>query len=243
MSAQVEAQPAAGEAAAAGAAPAPEPAGARPVVCERFDDLGADGAPARLGVMGGTFDPVHIGHLVCAEQAREAFGLDGVVFMPAGVSVFKRDRRLAPADARLAMCRLAAADNPAFDVSALEIARGGDSYTVDTLRQLRAHYPENVELWFITGADAVLTLPTWHDAASLARLARFAAVMRPGYELPASAREGLAHAGFRVSYLQAPELEVSSSDVRRRLETGRSARYLVPPAVLRYIDEQGLYRA
>ena len=111
------------------------------VISERFDDLGRDGAPARLGIMGGTFDPIHIGHLACAEQAREAFGLDGVLFVPAGNPVFKKDRAVTPAGMRLAMCRLAVASNPAFDVSAVEVERGGDTYTVDTLRQLRAHYP------------------------------------------------------------------------------------------------------
>ena len=120
------------------------------VISERFDDLGRDGAPARLGIMGGTFDPIHIGHLACAEQAREAFGLDGVLFVPAGNPVFKKDRAVTPAGMRLAMCRLAVASNPAFDVSAVEVERGGDTYTVDTLRQLRAHYPGNVELFFIT---------------------------------------------------------------------------------------------
>ena len=106
------------------------------VVCERFDDLGEDGAPARLGIMGGTFDPIHIGHLATAEQAREAFGLDAVVFVPAGNPVFKKDRAVTPAADRLAMCRLAVASNPAFCVSAMEIERGGDTYTVDTLREL-----------------------------------------------------------------------------------------------------------
>ena len=107
-----------------------------PVVSEGLDNLGADGAPARLGIMGGTFDPIHIGHLACAEQVREAYGLDAVVFIPAGSPVFKRDRDVTPADDRLAMCRLATESNPAFDVSAMEIERGGDTCTTPTTSSL-----------------------------------------------------------------------------------------------------------
>ena len=114
------------------------------VICERFDDLGSSGAPARLGIMGGTFDPIHIGHLACAEQARVAHNLDAVVFIPTGIQPFKRDQQVTPADMRLEMCRLATATNPFFDVSAVEIERAGETYTVDTLRQLHAHYPDNV---------------------------------------------------------------------------------------------------
>ena len=152
-------------------------------ICDHFDDLGRDGKPARLGIMGGTFDPIHIGHLACAEQAREAYDLDGVVFVPAGNPVFKKDRVVTPAAERLEMCRIATRSNPAFDVSAIEIERGGDTYTVDTLRQLRAHYPDNVELRFITGADAVYHIVQWRESAAIADLARLIAVTRPGYAL------------------------------------------------------------
>ena len=139
-------------------------------ICDHFDDLGRDGGRARLGIMGGTFDPIHIGHLACAEQAREAYDLDGVVFVPAGNPVFKKDRPVTPAAERLEMCRIATRSNPAFDVSAIEIERGGDTYTVDTLRQLRAHYPDNVELRFITGADAVYHIVQWRESAAIADL-------------------------------------------------------------------------
>ena len=216
---------------------------AAPVVCERFDDLGADGRPARLGIMGGTFDPIHIGHLACAEQAREALGLDAVVFIPAGVPVFKRDRHVTPAADRLAMCRLAVADNPRFDVSSIEIDRGGDTYTVDTLRQLRAHYPENVELCFITGADAVCSILQWRESAAIADLARLIAVTRPGYELSPERRELIARQGhFRVDYLEVTALSVSSSDLRARVAAGASVRYLTTQRVCDYIGEHGLYR-
>ena len=212
-------------------------------ICERFDDLGADGRPARLGIMGGTFDPIHIGHLACAEQAREAFGLDAVVFIPAGNPVFKKDRAVTPAADRLEMCRLATRSNPAFDVSAIEIERGGDTYTVDTLRQLRAHYPDNVELRFITGADAVASIVAWRESAAIADLARLIAVTRPGYALSDERRAFIEGRGnFVVDYLEVTSLAVSSSDLRRRVAAGASIRYLTMQRVFDYIREKCLYR-
>lgn len=212
-------------------------------ICERFDDLGADGRPARLGIMGGTFDPIHIGHLACAEQAREAFGLDAVVFIPAGNPVFKKDRAVTPAADRLEMCRLATRSNPAFDVSAIEIERGGDTYTVDTLRQLRAHYPDNVELRFITGADAVASIVAWRESTAIADLARLIAVTRPGYALSEERRAFIEGRGnFAVDYLEVTSLAVSSSDLRRRVAAGASIRYLTMQRVFDYIREKRLYR-
>ncbi len=212
-------------------------------ICERFDDLGADGRPARLGIMGGTFDPIHIGHLACAEQAREAFGLDAVVFIPAGNPVFKKDRAVTPAADRLEMCRLATRSNPAFDVSAIEIERGGDTYTVDTLRQLRAHYPDNVELRFITGADAVASIVAWRESTAIADLARLIAVTRPGYALSEERRALIEGRGnFAVDYLEVTSLAVSSSDLRRRVAAGASIRYLTMQRVFDYIREKRLYR-
>ncbi len=219
--------------------------GARPVICARFDDLGRDD-PARtrrLGIMGGTFDPVHIGHLACAEQARDELGLDAIVFIPAGRPVYKKNQRVTPAADRLAMCRLAVESNPAFDVSSIEIDRAGDTYTVDTLRQLRAHYPDNVELFFITGADAVMSIMKWRDSAQIAHLARLVAVTRPGYALPEATKRALREqAAFQVSFLEMTGLDVSSSDLRRRVAEGRSIRYLTKEVVFRYIEEHGLYR-
>lgn len=212
-------------------------------ICERFDDLGADGRPARLGIMGGTFDPIHIGHLACAEQAREAFELAAVVFIPAGNPVFKKDRAVTPAADRLEMCRLATRSNPAFDVSAIEIERGGDTYTVDTLRQLRAHYPDNVELRFITGADAVASIVAWRESAAIADLARLIAVTRPGYALSEERRALIEGRGnFAVDYLEITSLAVSSSDLRRRVAAGASIRYLTMQRVFDYIREKRLYR-
>lgn len=214
------------------------------VICERFDNLGQHGAPARLGIMGGTFDPIHIGHLACAEQAREAYGLDAVVFIPAGNPVFKRNRDVTSAGDRLEMCRLATRSNPAFDVSAIEIERGGDTYTVDTLRQLRAHYPNNVELCFITGADAVHSIVKWRESAAIADLARLIAVTRPGYVLTDECKRLIAeHGNFSVDYLEVTALAISSSDLRARVAAGKSIRYLTMQRVYEYIRDRGLYAA
>lgn len=213
-------------------------------ICDKLDDLGRDGRPVRLGIMGGTFDPIHIGHLACAEQAREAFDLDAVLFIPAGNPVFKKHRAVTPAKQRLEMCRLAVQSNPAFDVSALEIERGGDTYTVDTLRQLRAHYPDNVELRFITGADAVYNIVKWRESAAIANLARLIAVTRPGYVLSEERRAFIAeHGSFAIDYLEVTALAISSSDLRARMAHGKSIRYLTLQEVLDYILEHGLYRS
>lgn len=214
----------------------------RPVVSHRFDNLGADGAPARLGIMGGTFDPVHIGHLACAEQAREAFGLDAVAFIPAGMPAFKLKRHVTSAEQRLRMCQLAVASNPAFDVSRIEIDRPGVTYTADTLRQLRAHYPKNVSLYFITGADAVCSILKWRESAAIADLADLIAVTRPGYVLTEEQRATIEQAGnFRIHLLETTGLAVSSSDLRARVAAGKSIRYLTMQRVLDYIHEHRLY--
>ncbi|MCI8469772.1 MAG: nicotinate-nucleotide adenylyltransferase [Eggerthellaceae bacterium] len=223
---------------------APAPGNGRGfVVCERFDDLGSDGAPARLGIMGGTFDPIHIGHLACAEQAREALGLDAVVFIPTGVPAFKRDRDVTPAADRLAMCRLAVLPNRHFDVSPLEVDRPGVTYAVDTLRILRAHYPDNVELFFITGADSILSIARWRESAAIASLVRFIAVTRPGYVVTDAFKAELASLGdYDVAYLEVTALAISSSDLRRRVHEGLSLRYLTMLPVCDYIHRRGLYR-
>ena len=214
-----------------------------PVICNRFDDLGADGAPRRLGIMGGTFDPIHIGHLACAEQAREAFGLDAVVFIPTGNPAFKRDRAVTSGADRLAMCALAVRPNPHFDVSDMEIARGGVTYTVDTVRALRAHYPANVELFFISGADSILSIVRWRESAEIASMVHFIAVTRPGYAVSSEFKRELASLGaYDVSYLEVTALAVSSSDLRARVYDGYSLRYLTTLSVCDYIYKHGLYR-
>lgn len=200
------------------------------------------GELARLGIMGGTFDPIHLGHLVCAEEAREALGLDAVLFMPTGCPAFKLDREVAPGEARLRMCRAAAAGNPAFAVSALEVERARASPTrADTLRALHAALP-GVKLVFIVGADAALTLPRWRESAELARLATFAAATRPGFELGEEALRDLRERGFDIRSFAVTALDVSSSELRRRVAEGRTIRYLVPEVVREIIEEEQLYR-
>ena len=217
-------------------------AAAAPVVCERFDDLGADGRPVRLGIMGGTFDPIHIGHLACAEQAREAFDLDAVVFIPAGKPAFKLKRDVTPAEQRFEMCRLAVQGNPAFDVSRIEIDRPGVTYTADTLRQLREHYPGNVALFFITGADAVCSILKWREIAVIASMAELIAATRPGYALSEETRLTIERSGnFRIHMLEATGLAVSSSYLRARVQAGLSIRYFTVQRVLDYIAAHGLY--
>ena len=199
------------------------------------------GELACLGIMGGTFDPIHLGHLVCAEEAREALGLDAVLFMPTGRPAFKLDREVAPGEARLRMCRAAVAGNPAFAVSALEVERPGITYAADTLRALHEALP-GVELVFIVGADAALTLPRWRESAELARLATFAAATRPGFELGEEALRDLRERGFDIRPFAVTALDVSSSELRRRVAEGRTICYLVPEAVREIIEEEQLYR-
>lgn len=214
------------------------------MICERFDKLGFDDRRQhRLGIFGGTFDPIHIGHLAAGEYVRESLGIEAIVFMPAGEPVFKRDRDVTPGCERLEMCRRAVADNPHFDVSGLEIERGGDTYTIYTLRQVRAHYPDNVKLFFVTGADAIMGIGKWRRADELGSLAQFVALTRPGYEIDGTTRaeiERATHLG--VVYQPIPGFSVSSSMIRRKVAQGRSIRYLVSDDVRDYIEQTGLYR-
>lgn len=205
--------------------------------------LGADPSRTyRLGIMGGTFDPIHYGHLVTAEQAREALDLDLVLFMPAGSPAFKQDKRVTDPEDRYAMTVLATAANPAFYASRFEIDRPGVTYTVDTLCALREHYPDNVELYFITGADAIMDILAWHDAKRIASLATLIAATRPGYDIEtAKVRISSSGLGFDVRYIEIPALAISSSDIRDLVASGKSARYLTSESVMGYIRKNGLY--
>lgn len=209
----------------------------------RLPELGVDASREyRLGIMGGTFDPIHFGHLVTAEQAREALGLDLVLFMPAGSPAFKQDAHVSDAEDRYAMTVLATAANPSFDASRFEIDRSGVTYTIDTLRMLRAYYPPNVKLFFITGADAILEIVTWHDAGEMAGLATFIAATRPGYDISvASARIAASGFEFDVRYIEIPALAISSTNIRQRVAEGKSVRYLTSESVIGYIRKNGLY--
>lgn len=211
-------------------------------ISPRFNDLGKDGTPARLGIMGGTFDPIHWGHLVTAEHAREALSLDAVLFMPTGNPVRKHARSVTNAELRYEMVVAATEDNPYFDVSRLELERKGDTYTIDTLRTLHEHYGPNVRLFFITGADAVLDIITWKDADQIARLATLIGATRPGYDLYAAQRVHEAAAvDFNVHYLEIPALAISSTYLRQRVKAGESIRYLTDTRVVDLIRQKGLY--
>jgi nicotinate-nucleotide adenylyltransferase len=191
----------------------------------------------RLGVFGGAFDPIHYGHLICAEQLREAIGLDMVLFVPCGTPPHKPGYAPASAEHRLAMTRLATADHRRFAVSDMEIARGGVSYTNDTVRHLREAVGGAVELWLLMGLDAYLDLPTWKELDELIAECFFGVAGRPGYT-----REPVSGLSMkRTRFVDITPVKISSSDIRRRLAKGGSVRYLVPDAVERYITESQPY--
>lgn len=186
--------------------------------------------------MGGTFDPVHHGHLVAASEAAARFNLDEVVFAPTGQPSFKQNQVVSPAEHRYLMTVIATASNPRFTVSRVDVDRAGITYTVDTLRDLTAARP-GADLFFISGADAIEQILRWKDAAELFKMAHFVAVTRPGHQLSV---EGLPP--DRVHILEVPALAISSSDIRARARAGEPVWYLVPDGVVRYIAKHGLYR-
>src|ERR1700709_2775871 len=185
--------------------------------------------------MGGTFDPVHHGHLVAASEVVELFGLDEVVFVPTGQPWQKSERGVSPAEDRYLMTVIATASNPRFSVSRVDVDRGGPTYTIDTLTDLRAHRPD-AELFFITGADALAQIVSWRDNQQLFDLAHFIGVTRPGFQLADShLPEGA------VSLVEVPALAISSTDCRDRVGRGMPVWYLVPDGVVQYIEKRGLY--
>jgi nicotinate-nucleotide adenylyltransferase len=190
----------------------------------------------RLGVMGGTFDPIHHGHLVAASEVASLFALDEVVFVPTGQPWQKEDQRVSPAEDRYLMTVIATASNPQFSVSRIDIDRGGRTYTLDTLRDLRAEYGD-VDLFFITGADALAQIFSWRDARELFAMAHFIGVTRPGHTL---SDPGIPDGG--VSLVEVPALAISSTDCRLRVARGEPVWYLVPDGVVRYINKRKLYR-
>jgi nicotinate-nucleotide adenylyltransferase len=193
--------------------------------------------------MGGTFDPIHFGHLVTAEEALVQFNLDRVLFMPTGCPAAKSNDRVTSAEDRYLMTVLATAANPDFDVSRMEVDRPGTTYTVDTLRALRDEYGPATELFFITGADAVWEIVSWKDADEVASLATFIAATRPGYDLEeARAAHEDAATRFRIEYMEVPALAISSTELRRRVADRRPIRYLTTESVASYIVKHGLYR-
>jgi nicotinate-nucleotide adenylyltransferase len=186
--------------------------------------------------MGGTFDPVHHGHLVAASEVAGLFGLDEVIFVPTGQPWQKSERQVSPAEDRYLMTVIATASNPRFSVSRVDVDRGGPTYTIDTLRDLRRQRPE-AELFFITGADALAQIVSWRDNERLFELAHFIGVTRPGFHLAdAHLPEG------RVSLVEVPALAISSTDCRDRVARGMPVWYLVPDGVVQYIEKRSLYR-
>jgi len=194
----------------------------------------------RVGVLGGTFDPVHIAHLVIAEHAREALSLDLVLFIPAGDPWRKSHREITAAEHRLAMLSLAVAGNDAFGVSDLELRRDGPTYTADTLAVLAGERLDD-EFWFIVGADALADLPNWHEPARIVKHARLAVAPRDVQEANVVA-QGVAEFRERIDLFWAPRIELSSTGIRERVAAGGSIRYLVPDAVAAYIHDHRLYR-
>ena len=201
------------------------------------------GSPYKLGVMGGTFDPIHYGHLVAAEQVAEKFDLDCVLFIPTGNPVRKREGVMASKGQRLNMVIHATLSNPKFNVSRMEIVREGATYTYDTLAQLKDICPDNVQIYFITGADAILDVVTWKDSNRLMGMAHFVACTRPGYDLIAFQESDAAKKlkEFEVSYLEVSALAISSTALRERLARGESIAYLTPEPVIQYIKKHNIY--
>lgn len=208
----------------------------RSAVVDPSGGPGPSDGVGRVGIMGGTFDPIHHGHLVAASEVADLFELDEVVFVPTGQPWQKADTRVSPAEDRYLMTVIATASNPRFRVSRVDVDREGPTHTVDTLADLRAEYGPHVELFFITGADALARILSWKDAEQLFSLANLVGVTRPGFELsdahlPADA----------VRLVQVPAMAISSSDCRARVCAGKPVWYLVPDGVVQYIAKRRLY--
>ena len=200
--------------------------------------------PLRAGLLGGSFDPPHIGHLMPAEQARDQLDLSPVFLVPAGQPPHKLDRAMTPVADRVHMTELAIASNPAFRLSRVDADRPGPHYTIDLVRLVREQLPDDAGLFFLMGFDSLRDLPTWREPARLIRTVQLVALTRPDVPIDWESLEAsLPGVRERVTLLDMPELEIASNDIRRRVREGRSIRYMVPDAVREYIEEQGLYRA
>ncbi|MFE5775877.1 nicotinate-nucleotide adenylyltransferase [Brachybacterium sp. NPDC056505] len=194
-----------------------------------------EGQPRRIGVMGGTFDPIHHGHLVAASEVQSVFGLDEVIFVPTGRPWQKSDKVISDPEHRYLMTVVATAANPVFTVSRVDIDRPGATYTIDTLRDLQRMHPD-ADLFFITGADALQSILTWKDTREIFELAHFVGVTRPGHELET---EGLP--ADRVTLIEVPAMAISSTDCRIRVSADQPVWYLVPDGVVQYINKYALY--
>jgi nicotinate-nucleotide adenylyltransferase len=197
----------------------------------------------KIGVIGGTFDPVHYGHLAAAEEARITLNLERVLFVVANVPPHKLDEEVTPVEHRLAMVRLAINSNPHFAISRVDVDRPGPSYTVDTISILQEQWGQETEIYFIMGLDSLMELPTWHQPQRLIHLCHLVVVRRPGFELDMAQLEvSLPGISSRVEILDMPEMDISSSELQERVRESLSIRYQVPPEVARYINEHELYK-
>ena len=198
----------------------------------------------RVGILGGTFDPIHIGHLMMAEAVRDEYELENVLFIPAAQPPHKLGRKISPAEDRYLMTVLATCSNPNFEVSDIEMNRPGPSYTIDTISQLITQYGKGTEFFFITGADAIQEIHTWDRIDELLELCHFIGASRQGC-LPDvnQIKESFGELGKRkIHRLETPELEISSTDIRNRIKKGYSIKYIVPSCVEQYIYKEGLYK-
>lgn len=197
----------------------------------------------RLGILGGTFDPVHHAHLVAAQEAQHQLVLDRVLFVPAGDPPHKPSQPLSPTHHRLRMLELAIADQPHFAISRVDLDRPGPCYTVDTLALLRSEWGPGPTFFFVEGSDSLADMPSWYQPQRLLELCELVVVERPGVELDLSQlKRQLPGITSRIHWVQMPLLEISSTGLRTRVRAGRPISYLVPPAVEVYIREHGLYR-
>jgi nicotinate-nucleotide adenylyltransferase len=197
---------------------------------------------SRVGLMGGTFDPIHYGHLVTAEEAYVRFNLDKVIFIPSGNPPHKSAKKVTDGFDRFIMTQMATITNPHFEVSRIEVDADGPTYTVDTLKALKEDGLKDAELIFITGADAIIEICTWKNPRELFSLCRFAAATRPGYVISKDLVESVAQFGAdRLDFFEVPALAISSTDIRCRIKEARPVRYLLPDEVISYIAKNGLY--
>jgi nicotinate-nucleotide adenylyltransferase len=194
-------------------------------------------AGQRIGVMGGTFDPIHHGHLVAASEVGHFFSLDEVIFVPTGQPWQKNGRKVSPPEDRYLMTVIATASNPRFSVSRVDIDRPGETYTIDTLRDLRAQRGPDAEFYFITGADALAMMISWRDADELFKMAQFVGCTRPGHRLTNTNLPS-----DRISLVEIPALAISSTECRERVRADQPIWYLVPDGVVQYISKRRLYR-
>ena len=197
----------------------------------------------KIGVLGGTFDPVHMGHLTVAEEARESLNLSEILLVPAGKPLLKPEHPITPAEHRLQMLRLAIADKPCFKVSAVEVERSGPSYTVDTIAELRGRHDSGDDIFFILGWDSLAQLPEWREPSRLIKMCYLVAVPRPGCQRPdlVALEASIPGISQRVVVLEKPQIDISASAIRELAAKGQTLSHLVPGAVAEYIKKHKLY--